>query len=100
MSAAEILYGVERAGWGDVRRRAIERGLSRVSVERPDRAAIEIYASPRAESERRGHALGQKVDEADRWVPTAALRLRLPLLSDDSILSDVPSLVVLTSDDG
>ena len=97
VSAAEILYGVERAGWGDVRRHAVERGLSRISVERPDDEAIEIYASLRADSERRGHALGQKVHEADRWVATAALRLRLPLLSDDSIFRDVPGLLVMTS---
>ena len=60
ISAVEILYGIERAAWGYVRRRAVERGLTRISIERPDDEAIEIYASLRADCERRGHALGQK----------------------------------------
>ena len=81
------------------RRQTSRRRTRIVSDQRrtPDDEAIEIYASLRVDSERRGHALGQKVHEADRWVATAALRLRLPLLSDDSIFRDVPGLLVMTS---
>jgi predicted nucleic acid-binding protein len=98
MSAAEILYGIERARWGDVRRRAVERDLARISIERPDDEAVRIYASQRADCERRGHALGQKIHEADRWVAVSALRLRLPLLSDDGVFEDVPGLTLLAGE--
>ena len=99
VSVAEILYGVDKAGWGEVRRRAVERDLARISIERPDREAITICAALRAESERRGHALGQKIHEADRWVATAAaMRLQVPLLSNDGVFVGVPGLHLLTTD--
>jgi predicted nucleic acid-binding protein len=93
-SVAELLYGMRKAGWGDVRRRALERNLRNVSIQKPDDDAIEIYAELRADCERRGHALGQKIHEADRWVAVTALRLQVPLVSDDKVFVGVPGLVL------
>jgi len=76
----------------------VERDLARISVERPDDEAIRIYASLRAGCERRGRALGQKIHEADRWVAVTALRLRLPLLSNDGVFETVPGLTLLADE--
>jgi predicted nucleic acid-binding protein len=98
-SVAELRYGTKKAGWGDLRRRALERNLATVSVQKPDDEAIEVYAELRADCERRGHPLGQKIHEADRWVAVTALRLGLSLLSDDRVFGGVPGLTVLTTSD-
>lgn len=43
----------------------------------------------------RGHALGQKIHEADRWVAATALALELDLVAGDRIFDDVPGLRVV-----
>jgi hypothetical protein len=43
-----------------------------------------------------GHALGQKIHEADRWIAASAIRLGVELVSDDSVFTDVPALTVLS----
>lgn len=39
-------------------------------------------------------ALGQRDHDADRWVASTALRLGVPLVSNDQIFKDVPGLVL------
>jgi predicted nucleic acid-binding protein len=41
-----------------------------------------------------GHALGQREHNADRWIAATALRLRVPLVSNDGIFRGVPGLVL------
>lgn len=41
-----------------------------------------------------GHALGQKVHEADRWIAATALALGVGLISGDAVFDKVPGLVV------
>ena len=55
---------------------------------------ILVYAQLRADCERIGHALSQRDHDADRWVAVTALRLGIPLVSNDRIFDDVPDLVV------
>ncbi len=88
-------YGAIRAGWGELRTRGLERSLSRVVVVQPDDELIRTCASLRARCERSGHALGQKVHEADRWIAATAIRLGLQLVSDDAVFQGVDGLTVL-----
>ena len=99
VTVTELRYGALKAGWGEFRRRGLERDLSRLTVVQPDDRLMTVCAELRAERERHGHSLGQKIHEADRWVAATALRMGLPLVSDDAIFVDVPDLVVLARHD-
>lgn len=93
----EVRYGAIKAGWGDLRRRGLERDLGRFVVVQPDDRLMVVCAELRAECERTGHGLGQKVHEADRWIAATALRLGIDLISDDAIFQDVDDLHVLSA---
>ena len=97
MSVTEVRYGAVKAGWGELRRRALERDLSEFTAVMPDEQLIVECAALRSRCEVQGHALGQKIHEADRWVAVTALHLKVPLLSDDAIFDGVPGLSVITS---
>jgi len=55
---------------------------------------MRVCAELRARCELGGHALGNKIHEADRWIAATALRLGIPLVSDDGIYVGVERLVV------
>lgn len=91
-TVTELRYGASKAGWGQLRKRALERDLERFVVVQPDDQLMSICADLRTYCEAAGHALGQKLHEADRWIAATALRLELELASDDAVFHDVPSL--------
>lgn len=51
-----------------------------------------MYAQLRADCEAAGHALGQKEHTADRWIAATAIRLGIPLVSNDRIFRGAPIL--------
>jgi len=51
----------------------------------------------RFECERLGHALGQKLHEADRWIAATAIAGGLDLVSDDKVFVGTPGLSLLTT---
>jgi predicted nucleic acid-binding protein len=51
-----------------------------------------VHARLRADCEAAGHALAPREHNADRWIPATALRLGVPLVSNDGIFRDVPGL--------
>lgn len=55
---------------------------------------IRAYAELRAAREPTGHALGQRDHDADRWIAATALRLRIPLVSNDRIFEGTPRLIL------
>jgi tRNA(fMet)-specific endonuclease VapC len=59
-TVTELRYGALKAGWGELRLRALERDLSRIVVVQPDDHLMQVCASLRVECERFGLALGQK----------------------------------------
>lgn len=98
-TAAELRYGALRRGWGEKRvgREADEGTGGRIGAAEtvhtgPD--LILTYARLRAECERNGHALAQRDHDADRWVAATALRLGIPLVSNDGIFDNAPGLVI------
>ncbi len=95
VTVTEVRYGALKAGWGELRRRRLERDLARFVAIRPDDRMMAICADLRHRCEARGHPLGQKVHEADRWIAATAITLAVELVSDDGVFSDVDGLRVL-----
>lgn len=93
-TVTELRYGAMKAGWGDLRRRALERDLARFVVVQPDDRLMSICAELRATCEAAAHPLGQKLHEADRWIAATAIRLDVELVSDDRVFQDIGSLIV------
>lgn len=93
----ELRFGMLRAGWGELRRRRLERRIAKLTVMQPDDDMISVCASLRADCQRIGHALGDKVHDGDRWIAAAAIRLDCPLASHDGLFSDAPSLRLITA---
>jgi predicted nucleic acid-binding protein len=44
----------------------------------------------------RANALGQKAHTADRWIAATAIRLGIPLVSNDGIFRDAPGVELET----
>jgi predicted nucleic acid-binding protein len=96
MTITELRFGALRAGWGELRRRGLERDLAQLVVVQPDDQLIQTCAELRASCERAGHGLGHKIHEADRWIAATAIRLSVDLVSDDTVFRDVPDLAIRT----
>lgn len=94
VTVTEIGFGAIKAGWGDIRRRHLERVLARLVVVQPDDQLMLTSAELRASCFAVGHALGQKVHEADRWIAATAMALGVALISGDALFENVPGLVV------
>ncbi len=92
----ELRYGALRAGWGELRRRRLERGLAELTVVQPDDEMTTACAELRARCQRIGHALGDKVHDGDRWIAATAIRLGLPLVSHDALFDNAPGLQMIT----
>jgi len=71
----ELRFGALRAGWGELRRRRLERRIAGLAVTQPDDAMITGCAQLRAGCHRIGHSLGGKLYDGDRWIAAAAIRL-------------------------
>jgi tRNA(fMet)-specific endonuclease VapC len=94
VTITELRYGAIRAGWGDLRRRQLERSLGDLEVIQTNETLIQHCAGMRADAGRAGHGLADKIHEADRWVAATALALDLELLAGDGIFENLPGLDV------
>lgn len=93
----ELRYGALRAGWGELRRRRLERRLAELTVVQTDDEMIGVCPELRQSCRPLGHPLSSKINDGDRWIAAAAIRLGLPLVSDDGVLKAAPRLVLLTA---
>lgn len=73
-------------------------GSRELSIVQPDDEMITLCAELRADCQRTGHALGNKIHDGDRWIAAAAIRLRLPLVSHDAVFKNVPLRESITAD--
>lgn len=78
VTVTELRFGALKGGWGDLRRRALERDLAALPVVQPDDRLMSVCASLRDRCQRAGHPLGQKLPEADRWIAATANPARHP----------------------
>lgn len=91
-TAAEIRYGALLRGWGRARMLKLESKLQFAEIVHTGPELLHTYAGLRVECQRVGHALSQREHDADRWIAATALRLGIPLVSNDNIFRDVPGL--------
>jgi predicted nucleic acid-binding protein len=96
----ELRYGALRAGWGELRRRRLERRVAELTVIQPDDSTITTCAVLRMRCNQIGHALGDKLHDGDRWIAAAAMRIDVPLVSHDGLFDGAPGLELITAADG
>ena len=95
-TAAELRYGALRRGWGAARTLKLEARIGLVEVVHTGPELVLAYAQLRAACEAAGHALAQREHNADRWIAATAIRLGIPLVSNDTIFRQVPGLTLET----
>ena len=96
-TAAELRYGALRRDWGEVRMRKLEARINEAEIVHSGPELVLAYARLRVDCQRIGHALHQRDHDADRWVAATALRLGIPLVSNDGIFEGVPGLRLETA---
>jgi tRNA(fMet)-specific endonuclease VapC len=96
-TVAELRYGALLRGWGTARLRRMEAEIVRTEVVHSGHELIRVYAELRVACQRIGHALCQREHDADRWIAATALRLGIPLVSNDGVFEDTPGLTVATA---
>ncbi len=99
-SRIHLRYGALSRNWGEMRRGQLERRIARVSVVPIDDDLTRAYAEVKDRCRRAGHALAQKDHDGDRWIAATAIKLEVPLISDDGLFEDVPGLLLITERDG
>lgn len=95
----ELRFGALRAGWGDLRRRRLERRIAEIAVVQPDDQMITACAELRLHCQQAGHALGDKLHDGDRWIAATSIRLDMPLVSHDGVFMNAPGLSLQRIDD-
>jgi predicted nucleic acid-binding protein len=84
-TVAELRFGALRRGWGDRRLRQVDVEIDRAEIVQSGSELITTYVELRPACAQAGHALGQREHDADRWIAATALRLGIPLVSNDRI---------------
>lgn len=102
----ELRYGALRAGWGELRRRRLERRVAELAVVQPDNENVSVCSELRFRCQQSGHALGDKLprwrplDRSHRHAPRCASRLPRPPLQERAwTRSQRPRELIGTSDD-
>ena len=91
----ELRYGALRAGWGDLRRRRLERRIAELSVVQPDDEMISVCAELR-QGRKIGHPLASKIHDGDRGSPPPRSGFGLPLASHGAVVIAAPRLELVT----
>lgn len=93
-TAAEVRYGARLRGWGGARMRRMEAELNRIEIVHSGPDLIRVYVELRVACQHIGHALSQREHDADRWIAATAIRLGVPLVSNDGVFNNTPGLKV------
>jgi tRNA(fMet)-specific endonuclease VapC len=96
-TVAEVRYGAVHGGWGPTRLARMEVFIAGVDIVWPGSDLVTAYAQLRDDCERIGHALGQRIHDADRWIAATAVWLGLPLVAHDKVFQEVPGLTLETA---
>lgn len=93
-TAAELRYGAMLRGWGNARMLKLEARITAAEIVHTGPDLIQVYARLRVACQRSGHGLSQREHDADRWIAATAIRLSIPLVSNDTIFEGVPGLML------
>ena len=96
-TVTELRYGALRRGWGATRMLKLDAKIQRAEVVHTGPELVLICAQLRADCAAAGHALAQREHNADRWIAATAIRLGVPLVSNDAIFRDVHGLTLETA---
>jgi predicted nucleic acid-binding protein len=96
-TAAELRYGALLRNWGESRIRKLEARIAAAETVHTGPDLVLTYARLRVDCERVGHALSQREHDADRWIAATAIRLGVPLVSNDGIFRNTPGLMFETA---
>jgi len=91
-TVAELRFGALRRNWAEARMRKLDSKIAAAEIVHTGDELVATYARLRVDCVRLGHALGQREHDADRWIAATALRLRIPLVSNDRIFEHAPGL--------
>jgi len=91
-TVAEARYGALAAGWGPRRLGELERLTRGVRLLPVDEETIEQVAQLRNDCRAIGHALHQRLHNADLWIAAAAIRWSIPLVAHDAVFVGCPEL--------
>lgn len=93
-TVAELRYGAIRRGWGQARMLRLDAKIHRAEIVHTGPELVVLCAQLRADCAAIGHALAQREHNADRWIAATAIRIGIPLVSNDGIFRDVPGLAL------
>lgn len=93
-TVAELRFGATLRNWGPARMLKMEMRIGTAEIVHTGPALIDAYARLRVDCQRIGHALAQARHDADRWIAATAIRLDVPLVSNDSIFTGAPGLTL------
>lgn len=95
-TVAELRYGALLRGWGATRVSRLESAIASIETVHSGDDLIRTYAKLRVACAQAGHALHQREHDADRWIAATAIRLGVPLVSNDGVFEDAPGLLLET----
>jgi hypothetical protein len=95
-TVAEARYGALIADWGRRRLSDLAQLMSHVGVVEVDAETTEAVAQLRNQCRLIGHALHQRLHNADLWIAAAAIRWNLPLVAHDAVFIGCPGLDLRT----
>ncbi|MEO7557019.1 MAG: hypothetical protein ABIV94_10510 [Acidimicrobiales bacterium] len=75
----------------------MEAAFGRIEIVYPGPDLVRSYAELRVACQRARHALSQREHDADRWIAATAVRVGIPLDSNDGVFDNTPGLVVETA---
>jgi tRNA(fMet)-specific endonuclease VapC len=93
-TVAELRYGALLRRWGSARLKRLDAEIARAEIVHTGTDLVRTYVELRVACETMGHALGERDHDADRWIAATALRLGIPLVSNDRIFEAAPGLVL------
>jgi predicted nucleic acid-binding protein len=93
-TVAELRYGAIHRGWAAPRMLKLDTKIQRAEVVHTGPDLVFVCAQLRADCTAIGHALAQREHNADRWIAATAIRLGIPLVSNDTIFRAVPGLAL------
>lgn len=88
----ELRFGALNRGWGAARMLRLETLIGRAQIVHTGAELVGVCAELRTACVAAGHALGQSEHNGDLWIAATAIRLGVPLVSNDGIFRDVPGL--------
>lgn len=93
----ELRFGALRGRWGSPRLLRLETMIAQAQVVHTGAELVDGAARLRASCVEAGHALGQSEHNGDLWIAATAIRLGVPLVSDDGIFMNAPGLTLETA---